>query len=214
MESLINRWRPLLLLEASLLAVMQPNIQQLSAGVAYYGIMAMMPLLVAGMQIIAVWLGQEGARVWFSEFTARVFPAELNIVALLGDTGAETVGVVSSLAFAGLAWGLFKLFGAVSAMLNLTWGMEPSNTGFADNFKEVMAIGAAGMVFLVSSILTWLVVDDFTSQVLRALRLLQWADAVASAAVTGLVNLLAWLLLILSLVIIYRHVPRRPVRWR
>ncbi len=214
LERLINRWRPLLVIEASLLAVMKPNIQQLSAGVAYYGIMAMMPLLVAGMQIIAVWLGQEGARVWFGELSARVFPAELNIVALLGDPNAETVGVVSSLAFLGLAWGLFKLFGAVSAILNLTWGIEQSNTGFADNLKEVIAIGAAATVFLVSSMLTWLVVDDFTGQVLRALRLLQWADAVASTAVTGLVNLVAWLLLILSLVIIYRYVPRRPVRWR
>ncbi|MYC34103.1 MAG: YihY/virulence factor BrkB family protein [Chloroflexi bacterium] len=214
LERLINRWRPLLVLEASLLAIMRPNIQQLGAGVAYYGIMAMMPLLVVGLQIIAVWLGQEEARIWFNELSARVFPAELDIAALLGDPSAQTVGVISGLAFVGLAWGLFKLFGAVSAILNLTWGIEPSNTRFADNLKEIMAIGAAATVFLVSSVLTWVVVDDFTSQVLRALRLLMWADALASASVTGLVNLLAWLLLVLSLVIIYRYVPRRLVRWR
>ena len=75
LERLINRWRPLLVLEASLLAIMRPNIQQLGAGVAYYGIMAMTPLLVVGMQIIAVWLGQEEARTWFSELSARVFPS-------------------------------------------------------------------------------------------------------------------------------------------
>lgn len=214
LERLINRSRPLLLLEASLLAIMRPDIQQISAGVAYYGIMTLVPLLVGGMQIIAVALGQDEARSWLSELSAQVFPAEIDVAALLGDPARETVVIVSGFAFLGLAWGLFKLFGAVSAILNLIWGIEPSSMGFADNLKVVMVIGATAVAFLVSSILTWLVVDDFAGQILRALHLPQWADALASASVTGLVNLLAWLLLIFALLIIYRHVPRRTVRWR
>ena len=213
-ERLINRWRPLLLLEASFLAIVRPDIQQLSAGAAYYGIMTLVPILVAGMNVIALALGEDTARVWFTQLSALVLPTEIDVIALLGDPSAGEAGTVSGFAFLGLAWGLYKLFGAVSAIPNIIWGIEPFNAGFAAKLREATVISAAALVFVVSSVLTLLVADDLAARVLRALRLPEWADVLASNSVAAGVNFLAWLLLVLALLIIYRYVPERPVRWR
>ena len=209
---LARRWRPLRVLLAVLAAVTRNDVQQLTAGVAYYGMVALIPISVVVLQIIDLVLGEDGIRTWSEALSQGVLPGDVDWSALQPTEDMAVAGIAGALALLGFTWGSIKLFGAVGVVVNRMWGIEPIQVGIIAKTREFMILSATAVVLLTSSILTSVTVPDLASNTLRALQLAGLADVIAVQRWWP--GLLAWLLSVNAFLLVYRYVPERRVSWR
>lgn len=213
MEWSATQWRPLRVVLATLAAVTRNDAQQLIAGVAYYGMVSLIPISVALLQIFGLVLGDERAREWFATVLAGILPSNVDLETLLASRGRAAAGVTSGLALAGLSWGSIKLTGAVGVVVNRMWGIEPIQVGIVAKTRQFIFLNATALALLVSSVLTYVITQDLAPNALRELNLTGWADVV-EWRISWWSNALDWLLSVAAFLMVYRYVPERPVRWR
>ena len=214
LENAARRFRPVRVLLATLAEVTRNDAQQLVAGIAYYGMVALVPVSVAILQVLALTLGEEQGREWFSSFSSAVLPPSIDLDGLLATQDATATGITVLFALLGLAWGSFKLFGAVGVVVNRMWGIEPRQVGIIGKMRQYLLMSATALVLLISSVITYLMSQDLASLALRDLELKGWTDTLATAIASGWSNVIAGLLLVAAFLIVYRYVPERRVRWR
>ena len=211
-QRLAQRRSSVRLVLATVSTVMQNDNQQLMAGVAYYGMVSLLPFSVVVLQILPLLLGEEGARAWFSAISSGVLPSNIDVSTLWPSQPPAVAGATSLVAFLGLLWGSFKLFGAVGLVVNRAWGIEPAQVGILGKTREYLFLSAMALGLLVSTVLTYVTVPDFTVYVLRSIELAGLANAVE--AQRWWPGLLAWALSVIVFLLVYRYVPERPVLWR
>ena len=212
LERAAARWRPLRVLLATLAAVTRNDAQQLIAGVAYYGMVSLIPISVAVFQIFELALGEARTREWFLALSAEVLPPNVDLSLLLTPEDATAAGIASGLALLGLAWGSFKLFGAVGVVVNRMWGIEPIQVGIVGKTRQFLFLSATALTLLVSSIVTYVMADDLAPEALRALQLDEWAARLPARRWWA--NLGGWPLSVAAFLMVYRYVPERRVLWR
>ena len=209
---LAQRWRPLRVLLAILAAVTRNDVQQLTAGVAYYGMVALIPISVVVLQIIDLILSETSSRTWSHAISSGVLPGNVDWSSLQPTEDMAVAGIAGALALLGFVWGSIKLSGAVGVVVNRMWGIEPIQVGFIAKTREFIILSATALVLLVSSILTSVTVPDLAQQTLRALQQPGLADVIAVQRWWP--GVLAWLLSVAAFLLVYRYVPERRVRWR
>ena len=214
LENSARRFRPVRVLLATLAEVTRNDAQQLVSGIAYYGMVALVPVSVAILQVLALTLGEEQGKEWFSSFSSAVLPPSIDLDGLLATQDATATGITVLFALLGLAWGSFKLFGAVGVVVNRMWGIEPRQVGIIGKMRQYLLMSATALVLLISSVITYLLSQDLASLALRELELEGWADTLATAIASGWSNVIAGLLLVAAFLIVYRYVPERRVSWR
>ena len=200
------------LLLATVSTVMQNDNQQLMAGVAYYGMVSLLPFSVVVLQLLPMLLGEEGARTWFSAISSGALPSNVDVSTLWPSQPTAVAGATGLVALAGLLWGSYKLFGSVGLVVNRAWGIEPAQVGILEKAREYLFLSAMALGLLISTVLTYVTVPDIAVYVLRAIELDGLANALA--AQRWLPSLLAWVLSVIVFLLVYRYVPDRPVLWR
>ena len=211
-QRLAQRRSSVRLLLATVSAVMQNDNQQLMAGVAYYGMVSLLPFSVVVLQLLPMLLGEEGARTWFSAISSGVLPPNIDVSTLWPAQPPAVAGATGLVAFLGLLWGSFKLFGAVGLVVNRAWGIEPAQVGILGKIREYLFLSAMALGLLISTVLTYVTFPDFTVYILRAVELEGPANAVE--AQRWWPSLLAWVLSVIVFLLVYRYVPERTVHWR
>ena len=200
------------LLLATLAAVTRNDVQQLTAGVAYYGMVCLLPLSVVVLQILPLVLGDAGAQTWFAAISAGVLPPNVDWSALWPSQAPAVAGVTGLVAFLGMTWGSIKLFGAVGLVVNRMWGIEPAQVGVIGKTREYFFLSAMALGLLVSSVLTYVTAPYLALNALEAVQLGGLASVLAEQRWWP--GLLAWLLSVVVFLLVYRYVPERPVHWR
>ena len=204
------RWRPVRLVLATLAAVTRSDAQQLVAGVAYYGIVALIPVSVGVLQFLGFALGEERSWGWFESWASQVMPPNIDLGILLAVGDPTTIGITGVFAVLGLIWGSYKLFGSVGLVVNRMWGIEPNQVGIIAKTREYLLMSGTAAALLVSSILTSLIsqglgplvaLDDHVPT--TALELSAWWSNSVAALISGG-----------AFLVVYRFVPERPVGWR
>lgn len=213
-ENAARRFRPVRVLLATLAEVTRNDAQQLVAGIAYYGMVALVPITVAILQILALTLGEERSREWLDSFSAAILPPSIDLGLLLSVPDATTAGITGLFALLGLAWGSFKLFGAVGVVVNRMWGIAPMQVGIIGKTRQYVLMSATALALLISSVLTYLMSHDLAPLALQELKLTGWADTLTTAIVSGWINVFAGLLSGIAFLMVYRYVPECRVRWR
>lgn len=215
LEAAADRWRPFRVVLATLAAVTRNDAQQLIAGIAYYGMVALIPVSVALLQFLGLALGQELSIGWFELWSARLLPSSIDLKGLLASQDSTIAGITGILALLGLVWGSYKLFGSVGVVVNRMWGIAPAQVGILGKTRQYLLMSATALVLLLSSVFTYVISQDLAPRVLRHLDLTGWADTVISSATQGwLSNVLAGFLAGAAFLIVYRYVPERRVLWR
>ena len=128
-EQAAVRWRPLRVVLATLAAVTRNDAQQLTAGVAYYGLVFVIPISVGILQVFGAVLGTARSEDWYLKLTAGLLPAGIDLRLVAASQDSASAGVAAALAFIGLTWGSYKLFGSVGVVVNRMWGIEPTQVG-------------------------------------------------------------------------------------
>ncbi len=215
LEAWAARWRPVRVILATLAAITQNDAQQLNAGVAYYGMVALIPVSLALLQLIGLAIGKEQSVAWFQTWSSQALPYGVGLGEELTSQDFTIVGVTWVFALAGLLWGSYKLFGSVGVVVNRMWGIAPAQVGIFGKTRQFLLMSSTAIALLLSSIFTYLVSDDLAPWALRQLGLTGWRDTLVSTAVFGWwSNVIAGMLAGAAFLIIYRYVPERPVRWR
>ena len=211
-QRLAQRRSSVRLVLATVSAVTQNDNQQLMAGVAYYGMVSLLPFSVVVLQLLPMLLGDEGARTWFSAISSGALPPNIDVSTLWPSQPMAVAGATGLVAFLGLLWGSYKLFGSVGLVVNRAWGIEPAQVGVLGKTREYLFLSAMALGLLISTILTYVTVPDITVYVLRAVELKALANAVEMQRWWP--SLLAWVLSVIVFLLVYRYVPARTVHWR
>ena len=211
-QRLAQRRSSVRLVLATMAAVMQNDNQQLMAGVAYYGMVSLLPFSVVVLQIIPLLLGEEGARTWFAAISSGVLPPNIDVSTLWPAQPPAVAGATGLVAFLGLLWGSFKLFGAVGLVVNRAWGIEPAQVGILGKTREYLFLSAMALGLLISTVLTYVTFPNLAVNALRTVQLGGLAHMLE--AQRWLPSLLAWLLSVAVFLLVYRYVPERHVQWR
>ena len=193
LEAAAARWRPARVILATLAAVTRNDAQQLIAGIAYYGMVALIPVSFALLQFLGLALGPELSLGWFETWSSRLLPSSIDLGGSLAAGDSAIVGITGLFALLGLVWGSYKLFGSVGVVVNRMWGIAPAQVGIFGKTRQYLLMSATAIVLLLSSVFTYLIFSSAQGW---------WS------------NLVAGLLAGAAFLIVYRYVPERPVRWR
>ena len=126
----------------------------LAAGVAYYAMFALFPLILAILAIGGIWLDSSGGQREFVTFVTHNLPGSKGFVE---DNLREVIkfrGVLGVGAVVGLLWSASAGMGAVARGVNRAWDVHRNRPFYVAKPLQVMMALAVGVLFLLSTFLT------------------------------------------------------------
>ena len=186
----------------------------LAAGVSYFAIFSIFPILLGFMAIGGVILNGEAAKQEFlqvvsnslsDEFIDTIIPViEHNVGTLVAFRGP--LGLIS---LAGILWSSTAVFAAISRAVDRAWDIPYNRPYLIAKGRQVIMVFAMGVPFLLSTL---------TASVISSLSRLAEFDLLDGWLEGGLARfvLLAvdWGLIFLVFVVAYRFVPNTRTHWR
>ena len=209
---LAQRQRELRILLATLSAVTRNDVQQMVAGVAYYGVLSLIPITFGLLQALALVLGPEQTEQWFTQLSAALLPTPFELSYYQSFSRPVVAGATWLLALIGLIWGSIKLFGSVGLVVNRMWGIDPALVGGLARLREFLFMGGTALILLASSIITYLVDLQSLPYLLGSLRIIPLVDVLEAQRWWS--DVLTTGLSALAFVLVYRYVPEHQVRWK
>ena len=123
----------------------------LAAGVAYYAMFSLFPLLLGFLAVAGLVLKSEGVEQKFLDFVTENLPGSEQIIKDNVGQVVRVRGLLGIGAFIGLLWTASAVFGAINRAVNRAWDI-PRDAPFyiAKPRQMVMALGV-GVLFLLST---------------------------------------------------------------
>ena len=182
---------------------------QYAGSMAYFGVLSIFQLLVLGVVIGSIVLGEGEARRLVVEQVAAGSPLDPELVGGMIDSVTESRGSMTIIGLAFLAWSALGIFSALSGGIGRAFDNAPPRPFLKDKLIGLILMGLTGALAVSS-----LVIGLVTGILQRAA-----TDAVSTLPGGGtaiwLVGLLVPILLIFGAFwVLYRIVPNRPVTWR
>ena len=118
----------------------------MAAGVAYYAVFSLFPLLVGLVAIFNLLPASEKREEQLTSFVAGYLPGS---EALL-DTDFRLGGALGAIAIFGLLWSGSAIFGAVSRVVNRAWDVQKDRPIFINKPRQMLMALAVGVMFLTS----------------------------------------------------------------
>ncbi len=176
----------------------------LAAGVAYYAVFSLFPLLLATFAVAGFFAGEEIHDHLF-EVIDELAPGSASSSLIRENVEAivHTRGALGLIAFIGLVWSARAVFGAVHRVLNRAWKVTEPPHFLVHQLGQIAGALGAAMLFIGSSALG--TVGRAIVAETSALPLLPWALLIA-ILVFGVSTVL--------FIFVYRFVPDAGVRWR
>ncbi len=122
----------------------------MAAGVAYYALFSLFPLLIGVMAVISFFVALEDVEGQFTEFASGYLPGSEELIQSNIETVQRLRGALGILALLGLFWSGSAIFGAVSRAVNRAWDVHIDRPIYIGKPRQmVMALGI-GVLFLLS----------------------------------------------------------------
>jgi membrane protein len=185
---------------------MEHEAPQFAGTMAYYAVLSVFQLVVLGVVIFSLFLGEGEARDFVIEQVEAGTPIEGDLVADIIDGVIRARGGITLFGAVFLAWGALGLFSAMQNGINRAFPSAEKRPFVKDKVLGLLLIGLTG-VLAVASVLIGIV----TGIVIRVVADL--AELVPGGAflLTGVNLLVPLLLMFAAFMVIYRVVPNRPV---
>ncbi|MGQ0608622.1 MAG: YihY/virulence factor BrkB family protein [Chloroflexota bacterium] len=181
---------------------------QYAGSMAYFGVLSIFQLLVLGVVVGSLFLGQGEARDFVIEQVQAGSPLDAETITGVIDAAIESRGSMTIIGFGFLLWSGLGIFSALSTGISRVFENAPPRPFLKDKLVGLLLMAITGVLAISS-----LVIGIATG-------ILQEAAADVLARVPGggtaiwLIGLLVPIFLIfLAFWFIYRVVPNRPVTW-
>jgi membrane protein len=181
------------------------DIGQRAAGVAYYAIISIFPLLLGLIAVFGFFLPSINLQNALLSFVGNNIPGATNIVKDNIGGIIRLRGVMSVLSIVILFWGASALFGSISLAINRAWNINKNRHLFIRKASEIGMVFGTGILFLLS-----LGASTFITFVGNTLNLPDRNAAVIYISV----KLIAFLLMLAIFILLYKFVPNAKTRWR
>ena len=178
---------------------------QRAAGVAYYAIISIFPLLLGLIAVFGFFLPSLNLQDQLLKFVGNNIPGATNI---MKDNIANVIklrGVMSILSIVILFWSASALFSSISLAINRAWNVIRHRNFFIRKASELGMVFGTGILFLLS---------------LGASSIITIMHGVLNLPTTSLVmvyvstKLAAFLLIFLVFLLLYKFIPNTKTYWR
>jgi membrane protein len=184
----------------------------LAAGVAYYGMLSIFPLLVGIMAIASYFVDPETVQGLVSEQIQAGAPGSSEFLQQRIANIQRIRGTLSVFSLVGLIWTASAMFGAISRAVNRAWNVEGGPPFYIAKLRHiVMALGTSVLLVLSSFLTTGRVFISRAQEIIGdALPFLFLSNAVY-LIITGLISALITFVIFLM---IYKFIPHTDTDWR
>lgn len=176
----------------------------LAAGVAYYSLLSLFPLILGLIALLGLFLPAESIHTELADFVRDNFPGsvdllERNIRDVIDQR--ETLGVLSLLL---LLWSGSAMFGAVSRAINRAWGIRfeedlPFYKRKPRDFAMILGVGFL-LIISIGTTAVFTILSDTD---------VPWMNI----ALNFSAGIFAFLLNVIIFMILYKYIPRTKTYW-
>ena len=181
------------------------DVGQRAAGVAYYSIVSIFPLLLGIIAVFGFFLPSVNLQDELLKFVGNNIPGATNIIKENIANIIRLRGVMSILSIVILFWGASSLFSAISLAINRAWGINKYRHFFIRKASELGMVFSTGILFLLSLGASTIV--TLTRGIFNAP-----ATNLTTVYVSG--RLIAFLLMFTVFLLLYKFVPNTKTHWR
>ena len=177
----------------------------LAAGVAYYAIFSLFPLLLGLLFIVSLVVTSEGLQQDFVGFITDNLPGSEQFVKDTLDGVIRFRGVLGVGAIVGLLWSASAVFGAISRAVNRAWDVHKDRPFYIAKPRQIGMALVVGVLFLISTSVTYAIelLTDPASGIPGQQVLLELAFRAVS-----------WLIILSIFLLMYRFIPNCKTYWR
>ena len=177
----------------------------LAAGVAYYTVFSLFPLLLGLLFIVGLVVTSEGVQQDFVGFVTANLPGSEQFVEDTLDGVIRFRGVLGVGAIVGLLWSASAVFGAISRAVNRAWDVHQDRPFYIAKPRQIGMALIVGVLFLISTSAT------------SAIELLTDPDSgiPGQQVFLGLAfRAVSWLIILSIFLLMYRFMPNCKTYWR
>ena len=204
-RSRITRNRPVVLMWRVFQEMAADDATHLAAGVAYYAIFSLFPLLLGLLFIVGLLGTSEGVKQDFVGFVTDNLPGSAKFV---GDTLEGVIrfrGVLGIGALIGLLWSASAVFGAISRAVNRAWDVHQDRPFHIAKARQMGMALVVGVLFLISSSATYSV---------ELITLPAAGIPGAQIFLELALRTVSWLITLSIFLLMYRLLPNCKTYWR
>lgn len=184
----------------------------LAAGVAYYAMFSLFPLLLGLLAISGSVLASEGIERGFIDFVTANLPGSRDLVAENVSQVIQFRGIFGAVAILGLLWSASAVFGAISRSVDRAWGVRQDRPFYIAKILHIGMALTVGVLFLLSTAATS-VIEVFSNRT-RDLAILG-QDIFPDLGLANLaLRAVPWVITFLIFLFLYRFVPNTKTYWR
>ena len=181
------------------------DVGQRAAGVAYYAIISIFPLLLGLIAVFGFFLPSINVQNSLLNFVGNNIPGASNILKENIDGIIRLRGVMSVVSIVILFWGASALFGSISLAINRAWNINKNRHLFIRKTSEIGMVFGTGILFLLS-----LGTSTFITFLGNSLNLPDRNTALVYISA----KLIAFLLMLAVFLLLYKFVPNTKTLWR
>ena len=182
----------------------------MAAGVAYYALFSIFPLLLFLIAALSLVLEPQDIRFRLTEFSAGYFPGSDRLIETNLDAVLKVRGALGVFGVLGLLWSGSAIFGAVSRAVNRAWDVQANRPFFISKPRQLGMAAGVALLFLLS---------------LSIVAVVRATDQFIAADVQGLAFLLHWLTPVVlqgssflltagMFLLVYKFMPNTKTYWR
>ena len=204
-RSRLARNRPVILMWRVIQEMAADDATHLAAGVAYYAIFSLFPLLLGLLFIVGLVGTSEEVKQDFVGFVTDNLPGSERFVEDTLEGVVRFRGVLGIGALIGLLWSASAVFGAISRAVNRAWDVHQDRPFYIAKPRQIGMALVVGILFLLSSSATYSI--ELLTEPASGIPGQQVFLELAFRAVSWLMTLSIFLLM-------YRFIPNCKTYWQ
>ena len=190
--------------------VSDDDVTHMAAGVAYYALFSIFPLLLGLIAVMGFFLDAEEAQVRVQDMTSGFLPGSEQLVA---DNISAVIGFRSALgvfSLIGLLWSGSAMFGALNRAINRAWDIHTDRPIYINKPRQLLMAMSVGVLFTISLSSAAVV---RTSEDLERLDIPVLSLFAHTAGQIAL-QVISLSLMILIFLMIYKFMPNTKTYWK
>ena len=187
---------------------LQHEALQYAGSMAYFGVLSLFQVLVLGIVVGSLFLGEGAARDFVVEQVQGGTPLDPETVTGVIDAVIESRGTMTIISFGFLLWSALGIFSALSNGISRVFENAPKRPFLQDKLVGLLLMALTGVLALTSLVI------GIVTGVLQAAAGDLMGDIPGGSTAVWTIGLLAPLIfMFLTFWVIYKVVPNRPVSW-
>jgi membrane protein len=182
----------------------------MAAGVAYYALFSLFPLLLGLIAILSFFLESGDIQARLTRLAAGYLPGSEKLVSDNIDAVVRLRGALSLVSFLGLVWSGSAIFGAINRAINRAWDVHTDRPMYKGKPRQMILAMGVGVLFAISV--------GSAAVVRNASDLAQYDVAVLTFLVKTvgqvLLQSLSFALVFAIFLTIYKFMPNTRTYWR